>query len=216
MLRTWGGALLRLAPKQPRSNYEAAEGVGVFTRCGPVRRSGARTGDLLCSTGVLGDAACGLSLLERDPQGAMGEAGVAALLAALRTPRAHVEEGQFLAESGAVHAMIDVSDGLARDLATLMRASGRGAVVEAEQLPLSESLRGTTQKLGVRSLCKGHRPLSLSGPAYRSWVNRPASSSTGTAAFTLANSPVPPLADLTGRSSGKVGIGTSGPFKATW
>src|SRR5262249_28130213 len=55
-------------------------------------------------------------------------------------PRAAVELGRTLAEGGLASAAIDVSDGLARDLHRLCRASGVGAVVDASQLPLDSAL----------------------------------------------------------------------------
>ena len=55
-------------------------------------------------------------------------------------PHPEITLGPLLANSGVVHAMMDLSDGLATDLAHLCAASGVGAEVMADQLPLSAPL----------------------------------------------------------------------------
>jgi len=54
------------------------------------------------------------------------------------TPR--VEEGIFLRESGLVHAMMDVSDGLATDLRHILKQSGVGAELNAHSIPATGTL----------------------------------------------------------------------------
>jgi thiamine-monophosphate kinase len=110
-----------------------------------VYRSGARPGDLLWVSGQLGEAAAGLDLCrladkqkERWPQ----------LLRAHLDPRPRLELGRFLAASGQVHAMMDLSDGLATDLAHLCAESGCGAEVDADLLPLSPPLEQAAAHLG--------------------------------------------------------------------
>ncbi len=48
--------------------------------------------------------------------------------------------------------MIDVSDGLAADLPKLCKASGVGAVVYADKLPISDDLREVAEKLCVNAV----------------------------------------------------------------
>jgi len=101
-----------------------------------LRRSGARAGDDLWVSGTPGDAAAGLAILEgRLP--AQGRAREA-LLARFQLPQARVALG--IALRGVATACIDVSDGLAGDLAKLCAASGTGADVESRELPLSAGL----------------------------------------------------------------------------
>jgi thiamine-monophosphate kinase len=80
----------------------------------PMLRRGAQTGDLLVVTGPLGGSREGWHL-RFEPRW---------------------REGIALAASGAVHAAIDLSDGLARDLHHVARASNVGARIELAALPL--------------------------------------------------------------------------------
>lgn len=89
---------------------------------GPLRRDGARPGDVLVVTGALGGAAAGRHL------------DVALRLA----------ESRALCATGAVRAMMDLSDGLALDLRRLCRASGVGAAVRAEDVPVHADARAAS------------------------------------------------------------------------
>jgi len=80
----------------------------------PIRRSGAKVGDRIYVTGALGG-----SILGRHMDFA---------------PR--VELGRRLAEQKVPSAMIDLSDGLSRDLRQICRASGVGALLDAGQIPI--------------------------------------------------------------------------------
>ena len=101
----------------------------------PLRRSGARPGDLLYVTGSLGEAALGLRLLQRDSQ-ARGAA-----VHRFREPRPRLTAGALLARSRVASAMIDVSDGLLQDLSHLCKASGVGAQIELARLPSTPRVR---------------------------------------------------------------------------
>jgi len=98
-----------------------------------VLRSGAKVGDSIFVTGPLGGAAAGLRLLN---EGSKLDSGPRdQLLKKQLAPNARVELGQTLRESGAVTAMIDLSDGVSSDLAHICRASEVGAVISANDLP---------------------------------------------------------------------------------
>lgn len=98
-------------------------------------RSGGRPGDLLYVTGRLGRSAAGLHLLQKGrlrPRAFVQREAVRAHL----SPEARSEAGLWLAQSGMVHCMMDLSDGLSMDLPRLCAASGVGAEVRADDLPL--------------------------------------------------------------------------------
>jgi thiamine-monophosphate kinase len=93
--------------------------IGQATSGRPVRRSGARPGDWLFVTGPLGGSILGKHLTF--------------------TPR--VREAQELHATTDLHAMIDVSDGLAADLNHICTESHCGAVVRADAVPISAEAR---------------------------------------------------------------------------
>jgi thiamine-monophosphate kinase len=74
-----------------------------------------------------------------------------ALIAAADRPTARVGEGQMLARAGAT-AMIDVSDGLARDLGRLCAESHVGAAVRLGDVPVADSLEPFGEAFGVEPL----------------------------------------------------------------
>ena len=123
----------------------------------PVRRSGAKVGDVLAVCGSLGHSAAGLLLLQR------GEAGRAPELVAYhRRPRPQYEQGPAAALAGAT-AMLDISDGLGRDAGRLARASGVG--IELDDLQLADDVARLQQVIDAddawRSVVEGGEEHSL-------------------------------------------------------
>ncbi len=114
--------------------------IGIASENGPVLRSGARVGDVLCVTGTLGGAAGGLLVLEEgiDAPDALEAEDRDVLVTASQRPDPRVAEGQVLA--GYAHAMIDLSDGLAVDLGHLTEASRVGCEVELGAVPFNDSI----------------------------------------------------------------------------
>ena len=96
--------------------------LGEATPRGAVRRKGARAGDWLLVTGPLGGSLLGKHLDF--------------------TPR--VREALALHAAVALHAMIDISDGLAADVAHLCAESGCGAVLHADAIPLADAAHAMT------------------------------------------------------------------------
>jgi thiamine-monophosphate kinase len=104
---------------------------------GPMLRSGARPGDSLLVTGVLGASAAGLRLLRGQVDGqpvAAGSRDAEALFRAHRRPVARLAEGEVARVSGA-SAAIDISDGLVADVRHLAEASMVG--IELDALPVA-------------------------------------------------------------------------------
>jgi thiamine-monophosphate kinase len=99
-----------------------------------LRRGGARAGDLVCVSGAIGDAGLALRHLQR------GEPVDQYLRGRLERPEPRVALGELL--RGIATAAIDLSDGLAADLTHLLDASGRGARIELDRLPLTDQVAG--------------------------------------------------------------------------
>jgi thiamine-monophosphate kinase len=106
---------------------------GEPTERGVVRRNGARPGDVLLVTGKLGGS---LAAKQFD-----------------FTPR--IREAFALHVAAPLHAMMDLSDGLSLDLNRLCEASGVGAIVEAEAVPISIAAKLTGEAALDHALSDG-------------------------------------------------------------
>jgi thiamine-monophosphate kinase len=116
--------------------------VGTVPRGKMVRRAGAAPGDRVMVTGTIGDAALGL-LLRRDRSAAarwgLDRRQQDHLRARYLVPEPRTAIAEIL--GGHASAAMDVSDGLAGDLAKLCRASGVAADIEVARVPLSDAAR---------------------------------------------------------------------------
>jgi thiamine-monophosphate kinase len=105
-----------------------------------VHRSGARPGDHIVVTGTIGDAALGLDILRKGKAAVALANDVASrdmLIGRYRVPEPR--NALALAIRAHAHAAMDVSDGLAGDLAKLCAASGMSAVIDLPAIPLSKA-----------------------------------------------------------------------------
>lgn len=93
--------------------------IGTVEKKHCVHRAGAKPGDGIFVTGQLGGSLAGKHL-EFEPR---------------------LAEGQWLAKNFDIHAMIDLSDGLAGDLRHLLRCSGAGAELLSKSIPISRAAR---------------------------------------------------------------------------
>jgi thiamine-monophosphate kinase len=112
------------------------------------RRSQALPGDIICCTGNLGNSGGGLKIaLENLPE----QPFTSFLLHSHYRPRPHIKEGQWLSKQPGVHAMMDLSDGLASDIQRIMEESNCGAHIEIERLPISPELRDASKFFGWKA-----------------------------------------------------------------
>ena len=93
--------------------------LGTVDRAHCIQRAGARAGDAIFVTGQLGGSRAGKHL-DFEPR---------------------LREGQWLATHIDIHAMIDISDGLAGDLRHILRASGSGAELLSDSIPISREAK---------------------------------------------------------------------------
>jgi thiamine-monophosphate kinase len=126
----------------------------------PISRSGARVGDEIYVTGTLGDSALALELLMR-ARPLKRDRAVAYLLSRHHLPTPRLTVGALLAKEKLAKAMIDVSDGLLQDLGHLCEASGVGAVIREESLPLSPAYRSLAARNGTRYALSGGEDYEL-------------------------------------------------------
>lgn len=131
--------------------------VGEAAREDLVYRNGAREHDLICLTGNLGAAYMGLHLLEREKR----------VLADMDDPRPQFDGNEYLLERylkprarkdiiealAAEHirptSMIDLSDGLSSDLKQLCRASGCGARIYLERIPIARQTTALAEQMHI-------------------------------------------------------------------
>ncbi len=112
--------------------------IGTVPKGKALLRNGARAGDSVYVSGTLGDAALGLKALRGELM-RLSAKYRRDLIDRYRLPEPRMELGRRLI--GIASAAMDISDGLAADLAHLCDASGVGAIVEAGTLPLSPAVR---------------------------------------------------------------------------
>ena len=98
-----------------------------------IGRAGARPGNGIYVTGVLGSAQLGLALLRRE---ITGERKYRKLLSPHYYPSLPLDFALWLGRNHLASSMMDISDGLSTDLTRLCKASGVGARIYADQMPL--------------------------------------------------------------------------------
>jgi thiamine-monophosphate kinase len=135
--------------------------ITAFGRVAPgkmVRRSGAKPGDHVVVTGTIGDAALGLDILTKGKVAtalANDAASRDMLIGRYRVPQPR----NVLAPAirAHAHAAMDISDGLAGDLAKLCAASGVSAVIDLKSVPLSRAASAAlaTNVVGMADIVSG-------------------------------------------------------------
>ena len=111
-------------------------------------RKTAKPGDRILVTGTLGDSLAGFKLLDKLGLESARRDHPQVVEHHIR-PIPRIPEARAAVRTGAVRAMMDISDGLAIDLGKMCEASGIGAKVYADRLPVSDALRAAADALGV-------------------------------------------------------------------
>ncbi len=119
------------------------QAMGVIPTSQFIKRSGAKSGDLIYVTHTLGDAAAGLAFLQ-NKIALQSPAQQQFILSRLNCPTPRVQIGNQL--RGIASAAIDISDGLIADLKHILESSRVGASVNIDAIPLSKALREFVKK----------------------------------------------------------------------
>ena len=121
-------------------------GLGVPSESGFVKRSGAKTNDLIVVSGTLGGAYLGLQVLEREKQVFLVNPSNKPDLTAYKNiiqkqlrPEARNDIIEFFQESKIKPtSMIDISDGLSSEIIHLCKSSNKGCKIYEDKIPISD------------------------------------------------------------------------------
>ena len=109
-----------------------------------LRRDTAKPDDLIYVTGTLGDA--GLALMALQGRFQLTNAQFENIKDKLNRPQARIEQGVAL--RNLAHAAIDISDGLIADLSHILEASGVGATLTVDAVPVSPVMHSLLHQTG--------------------------------------------------------------------
>ncbi|CAG7856285.1 thiamine-monophosphate kinase [biofilm metagenome] len=117
------------------------QAMGVVPQGKALKRSTAKSGDMICITGNVGDAGLGLKIKQgyhcKHPEPALHR---------FNQPEPQVASGQALL--GFANACIDISDGLVGDLGHILEQSNVGACIDWGALPLSQEVLNYIEETG--------------------------------------------------------------------
>jgi thiamine-monophosphate kinase len=110
-----------------------------------IKRSGAKAGDYIVTTGSLGLAAAGLEVLQT---GEARKSWTRSLVRAFSQPPPRFDAGHCLGRHHLATSLMDSSDGLAASVRLLAEASGVGAEIRLVDIPMTESLLRWAKRRG--------------------------------------------------------------------
>ena len=93
-----------------------------------LRRNGAKVGDNIWVSGFPGMSGLGLDLLQKHGRKKAHDLNEKAVVAHIR-PKAQISLGKYLANNDLVHSCIDISDGVAKEIRSIVEESGVGAQI---------------------------------------------------------------------------------------
>jgi len=122
-----------------------------------VKRSTAKTGDLICVSGDLGGAFLGLTILEREKKVFLETKGVQPdlenqdyIIGRFLKPEARKDIIEFFANDKIIPtSMIDISDGLSSEILHICKQSKTGCVLYEEKIPVNDMARQFAYKLEI-------------------------------------------------------------------
>jgi thiamine-monophosphate kinase len=112
--------------------------IGIGPKADLKLRSDARDGDIIGVSGNLGDSGGGLKVLLDNLHITSNHLS---LIKKHHKPEPRIEEGLWLGKHSAVHAMMDISDGISSDLEHILKASKKMAQIDLDKIPASEELK---------------------------------------------------------------------------
>lgn len=121
------------------------------------RRNAACTGDIIAVIDNIGDSAAGLKILLDDIYA--DDKSLCFLKNCHTHPLTYTKEALWLGQQQGVHAMMDISDGIAKDIRHILKLSCKGAEIHIDRIPTSDQLKDTCNRYGwditTFSLCGG-------------------------------------------------------------
>jgi thiamine-monophosphate kinase len=173
--------------------------MGSVKRRRALTRAGARPGDEIYVSGTLAAAAAGLRMLQemssttKDTKDTKETAKNTAVERYLY-PDPRVRLGLLLSRNRAASAAIDLSDGLADGVHRIAAASGVGAVIEAEALPIDPGVRAWFEERGLDPVAEA----LTAGDDYELLVTVPPRTRRRLAAATRCDVPLTRIGTCTG------------------
>lgn len=113
--------------------------LGVMDKESVLWRSSARPGDQLAVLGKLGESGAGLKLLMESKSSY--DSAEQQLIESHNRPLIYIDEAQYLASMPAVHAAIDLSDGVISDAGHIAQESGVTLRVDLDRIPITPELK---------------------------------------------------------------------------
>jgi len=123
--------------------------MGLATAQNILLRSTAKDGDLIYVTGTLGDAAAGLAVIQNKLRLNHAEY----CIERLNYPQSRHHESSYIRQYAT--ACLDISDGLLADLNHILKASGVGACLDLDSIPLSPALSSLQKEQALQYALNG-------------------------------------------------------------